>query len=95
MDWVRSLPAGVLNQWIAFDHVEPIGDDWRQTASIVRAVLIPAFANASAEFPDVDDFMPDHYLRPKKKLSSVLFQSPEDLKQIAQKAKAVFGRERR
>jgi hypothetical protein len=95
MEWVRSLPAGVLNQWIAFDHIDPLGEDWKQTASIIQAIFTPVFANAGAELPNADDFMPEHYLRQKKKLSSVLFQSPEDSKRIAEKAKAVFGRERR
>ena len=91
MEWLRSLPTGVLNQWMAYDMVDPLGEQWRQTASTIQAVLTPAFANARAELPEIDVFMPEHCLRSQKKLSSVLFKSKDEAKLIAGKAKAVFG----
>lgn len=29
------MPRGTLDQWEAFDRVEPIGESWKQTASII------------------------------------------------------------
>ena len=91
MEWLKSLPSGVLSQWMAYDMIDPLGEQWKQTASTIQAVLTPAFANARAELPEVDVFMPEHCLRPQKKLSSVLFKSGDETKRIADKAKAVFG----
>jgi hypothetical protein len=75
--WLKKLPHGVLDQWVAFDRVEPIGEDWKQTASILSmlsnlAGTIAATAGITMEVADVNDCMPLRYQRPKKALKPAI-----------------------
>jgi hypothetical protein len=88
--WAESLPDGALTQWLAWEQIEPIGEQWKQTAGIIHAINVPLYARTGQELPTDEDFMPDRYKRPKRKLSSQLFQSPEQIKQQAERAKAMF-----
>ncbi len=90
MSWVEHLPRGVLNQWLAWDKVEPMGEEWMQTASIVQSINLPMFARAGKELPDVETFMPDRYRRPKKRLSDQLFKPPSS-QSLFGKVKSMFG----
>jgi hypothetical protein len=91
MAWMKSLPSGVLNQWIAFDSIEPIGEEWEQTASIVHAINLPLYARAGQEMPEVADFMPTRYRRPKRSAKTMLKQAAKASTQIAGQVKAMFG----
>lgn len=64
--WLASLPAGALDFWMAFDQLQPIGDEWFQTALIAQQSSFGAFAQAGVAIPEVENFMPARY-RPKKK----------------------------
>lgn len=64
--WLASLPAGALDFWMAFDQLQPIGDEWFQAALIAQQSSFGAFAQAGVDVPDVDAFMPARY-RPRKK----------------------------
>jgi hypothetical protein len=91
MAWIKSLPSGALNQWIAFDSIEPIGEEWKQTASIVHAINLPLYARAGQEMPDVADFMPSRYRRPKSSAKTILKQAAKASTQMAGQVKAMFG----
>jgi hypothetical protein len=91
MAWMKSLPSGALDQWIAFDSIEPIGEEWEQTASIVHAINLPLFARAGQAMPEVADFMPSRYKRPKRSAKSMLMQAAKASTQIAGQVKAMFG----
>jgi hypothetical protein len=91
MAWMRSLPSGTLDRWIAFDSIEPIGEEWEQTASIVHAINLPLFARAGQAMPEVADFMPSRYKRPKRSAKSMLKQAAKASTQIAGQVKAMFG----
>lgn len=70
--WLQSIPKGALDKWEAFDAVEPIGENWLQTAKIVTAIekLIGIeYARAQVKRDEVkqNDIMPIRYRRPKRK----------------------------
>jgi hypothetical protein len=84
MGWLRTLPAGALNQWEAFDAVEPIGDEWKQTAQLSLMLrnlfeIQLATSGVKTEPITLDDFMPARYRRPpvkkKKKDPKAMFNS--------------------
>lgn len=62
--WLRSLPRGALNFWEAFDSVEPIGEQWSQTAMLAWASTIENFRDPK----EPDDFMPPRYRRKKRRV---------------------------
>jgi len=88
---MKDLPAGTLNQWIAFDRVEPMGEEWMQTASIVHAINMPIYARSNSELPDVEVFMPPRYRRPRLRKSNALFSAAQTTGKIAGQVKAMFG----
>jgi hypothetical protein len=64
---MRSLPSdSFLSQWIAFDRIEPFGDEWEQTARLHSAIVLQPFAQAGLELPDWEDFMPLRYQKQPK-----------------------------
>lgn len=71
--WLKSLPVGALDKWLAFDSIEPIGEQWRQSAKILHAIWsginFSAVANGAKDVKpfDEDDFMPSRYQRIKKR----------------------------
>jgi hypothetical protein len=65
--WLSSLPAGALDFWMAFDQLQPIGDDWFQTALIAQQASFGTFAQAGVDIPEIDSFMPARYKTVKKK----------------------------
>lgn len=67
-----------------------MGESWMQTASIMQAVNMEAFAKAGQELPSVDAFMPNRYRRPKKRLSDQLFRPKEQSKGLMSKVKSIF-----
>lgn len=91
MAWVESMPSGVLNQWLAFDSIEPIGEDWMQTAKILEALYLPIYAKAGSDAPEASDLMPDRYRRPRKSVASEIMQAIENSEAIANQFKAMMG----
>lgn len=68
--WLRTLPYGALDQWLAFDAIEPIGDEWEQSAQVALSVYRLSgiqLAKAGAKPPEIsfDDCMPARYRPPK------------------------------
>ena len=70
MAWLASIPAGKLNQWMAWETVEPMGEQWQQTAKILEALLLPIYARCGSDAPSADDLMPERFRRPKKTVAS-------------------------
>jgi hypothetical protein len=64
--WLSSLPAGALDFWMAFDQLQPIGDEWLQTALVAQQASFGAFAQAGVDVPELESFMPARY-KPKKR----------------------------
>lgn len=62
--WLRSLPRGALNFWEAFDSVEPIGEHWRQAATVAWSASLDKFK----EVRDPDEFMPPRFRPPPQRL---------------------------
>lgn len=91
MAWVQSLPSGVLNQWLAFDSIEPIGEDWMQTAKILEALYLPIYAKAGHNAPDASDLMPDRFTRPKKSVLSEILGAAKASSAMAEQFKAMIG----
>jgi len=65
------MPHGTLDRWEAFDRVEPIGEHWKQTASIMSMIThvisyMAAYMGTKATPSEPEDLMPDRYKRPKK-----------------------------
>lgn len=87
--WLETLPEGMLNQWIAWDKVEPMGESWLQTASIVQAINLPLYAQSGQDIPEAEVFMPPRYKRPKKRLSDVLFGT--NAEKVKDKVLSMFG----
>jgi hypothetical protein len=68
------MPKGALDQWVAFDSVEPIGEEWRQTAEtnfLLRQLIGIQMAKAGVKSDQftVNDCMPARYDRPKRKVA--------------------------
>jgi hypothetical protein len=70
--WIKSLPKGALDQWLAFDLVEPMGERWMQTATLAQSIELPLFAQAGKDAPEVESYMPRRYLRKTKRISELL-----------------------
>ncbi len=64
--WLEKLPDGALTFWEAFDRVEPIGDEWEQTAMIMEKLLVKLYAQAKMDPPSWQDLMPPRYKRVRK-----------------------------
>ena len=62
-----------------------------QTASLMRSIELPLLAQAGKDFPEVSDYMPGRYHRPKKRASSELFVDDQTVQQQAEQVKAMFG----
>ena len=91
MAWVESMPSGALSQWLAFDSIEPIGEDWMQTAKILEALYLPIYAKAGSDAPEAADYMPERYRRPKKSVASEIRAAIENSDAIANQMKAMMG----
>jgi len=55
-----------LSFWEAFDRVEPIGDEWEQTAMICEKIVFELYAQAKMDPPSWEDLMPPRYKRTRK-----------------------------
>jgi hypothetical protein len=60
---MRNLPRGALDAWLAFDRVEPIGEEWLRTAVIAQQASFGAYCHAGVKGPELEDFMPPRYDR--------------------------------
>jgi len=73
-----------LRQWEAFDAVEPIGEQWHQTAQLTYWIkqLVDIEIMKSGGKPnnaDVLDFMPPRFSKPKQPKAKLKMQSPKDM----------------
>ena len=84
----------MLNQWLAWEQVEPIGEDWMQTAKILEALYLPIYAKHGSDAPEASDLMPDRYRRPRKSVASEIMQAIENSEAIANQFKAMMGANR-
>lgn len=82
--WLRSLPRGALNFWEAFDAVEPIGEQWRQTAMLAWMSSLDKFQDPR----DIDDFMPPRFRRKKRRIE---MPNGDETKQQFEKLTSLFG----
>lgn len=82
--WLRTLPRGALDFWEAFDMVEPIGEQWKQTAQLTWASTLDVFK----EPKEPDDFMPTRFQRQKKQAE---VPQPEEAKQQFDAFLGIFG----
>jgi hypothetical protein len=69
--WLEGVEPRVLEFWQAFDFVEPIGEQWRQTAEtnklLSRVVeLMAARFGIEMEPTTIEELMPQRY-KPEKK----------------------------
>ena len=77
--WLASTEKRVVDFWLAYDRIEPIGDRWLQTsilASSLSRIEATLFAanGAKGEVVDFREFMPARWIRdkpPKKKKSGI------------------------
>lgn len=86
--------SDVLDFWEAFDRVDPIGDDWHQSAMLAMQIYqcysaIMARGGQATDPKPFDDFMPPRWLPPdgggkpvKKGLS---------LSQMREKQEQIYG----
>jgi hypothetical protein len=65
---MKTLPRGALDFWLAFDSIEPIGDEYYRDALVARSAAMYAYCKAGKDIPDVEDFMPGRYKRMPKQL---------------------------
>lgn len=73
--WLKSLPAGSLDYWLAFDRVEPIGEERLQHAELMQQVAAQLMVHAKIDLPEVEDFMPARFERTKKQKPKLPDQS--------------------
>jgi hypothetical protein len=85
------MPAGQLNQWVAWDKVEPMGEAWLQTATLAHATHLDLFVRAGKDCPEIEEFMPSRYARKKVSLKSILMDGMDTAKEMAGQVKAMFG----
>lgn len=84
--WLRTLPRGALDFWEAFDMLEPIGEQWKQTAQLTWASTLDVFKNPR----EPDDFMPTRFERASKP-AKVELPQPEEAKQQFDAFLGIFG----
>lgn len=75
--WLQSLPGGALDFWMAFDQLQPIGDEWFQTALVAQQASFGAFAQAGVDIPEVESFMPARY-KPRKRKPQPVASTQKD-----------------
>jgi len=81
--WLSTLPKGTLDKWLAFDAVEPIGEQRLQHAELLavlyRLTAVTLAANGQGMDPiQIEGYMPSRYepeTKPKKpKASEAILQ---------------------
>lgn len=63
--WLSNLDPRVLDQWVAFDRVEPISDPWQHTGTIASEVHEVVRWIAMERGVQVEATSPDDY-RPRR-----------------------------
>lgn len=91
LGWLDRVDRSVLDFWIAFDSIEPIGDEWQQIAEVKQlltqlAAFIVAKYGINLEIPVSDELMPDRYRREKRPAPS-RSKKPMPQEQIAEAAR--------
>ena len=86
LGWLDRVDRSVLDFWIAFDAIEPIGDEWQQVAELKRLLAqLSAFQSAACgvvlAIPETDELMPDRYRpAPVKRKPAPIAKTPEEQK---------------
>ena len=62
---LEDMPAETFDEWIAFYHVEPFGEDWLQT-SYLCSIVLNLLAKNKSDLLELDAFVPE-FKRKKKK----------------------------
>ena len=50
---LENMPAEVFDEWLAFYHVEPFGEDWLQT-SYLCSIVLNLLAKKKGDLLDLD-----------------------------------------
>lgn len=95
MGWLDEVPKHVIDFWLAFDAIEPIGDAWEQTAEInaklsqILGLVAFGVHGAVLDSQTAEDNMPTRYARTKKRLAAV--QTKPATKSEFEQLTASFG----
>ena len=54
---LEDIPAEVFDEWLAFYHVEPFGEEWLQT-SYLCSIVLNLLAKNKNDLLELDDFVP-------------------------------------
>lgn len=54
---LEDMPAEVFDEWLAFYHVEPFGEEWLQT-SYLCSIVLNLLAKNKNDLLELDDFVP-------------------------------------
>ncbi len=71
-----------MDEWIAYSLIEPFGDEWRQTATVV-AELNNVHAGRESELKGPDDYLPEE-ARIEDRPQHGRLMRPEDYEQLSQ-----------
>lgn len=92
--WLSETPKHVVDFWIAFDSVEPIGEQWRQTSETNSrlsqvAGLLALTTGVKFDAEEPDDCMPQRFQRAKKRIPQVAVK--QEPKSEFEQVTACFG----
>ena len=91
--WMDCVSPNVLDFWEAFDSIEPIGEQWRQTATVTTMAAriveyTAAVAGHKMEPSVIEDAMPSRY-RPIKR--PAIRSQQQDQQTDFQRVASAFG----
>lgn len=95
LSWYEALPQDVLDQWLAYDAVEPVGCDWERHASVMAMMEVTYAAIINPNLEKTDRIKPR---KPEEFLPSGFRQAPKRprkltlAQQLAIVAKAYGGK---
>ncbi len=62
---LEDMPAEVFDEWLAFYHVEPFGEDWLQT-SYLCSIVLNLLAKNKGDLLELDAFVPQFTKKKKQ-----------------------------
>jgi len=89
---MQKLPRGTLDKWLAFDSIEPIGEQRLQTAEItalLHRLTTHTLASYGTEMKpiNIDGYMPPRYVPEQPNKPQKRSKPEDDFQQVA----AAFG----
>lgn len=80
---MEDTPSRVIDFWEAFDSVEPLGEQWMQTAQISHLLdrIFACHSNSTKIYP-VEDYMPPRYTKPPAVVQTKKVQRVTDMKAV-------------